>query len=130
MSDDLIRRQDAIDALHTRFRDGFEEDKWWNSTHVLAALEGVPSAQPKPQWIPCSERFPELDQQVLVYAIGKEDGFIGDSVIALSKRFIFRLFSSSDGVEEWRSPWQYFSSNYEITHWMPLPNAPKGAERC
>ena len=44
---DLIDRQEAIDALHTWFRDGFEEDKWWNSTHVLAALEGVPSAHPE-----------------------------------------------------------------------------------
>ena len=44
---DLIDRQAAIDALHTWFRDGFDEDKWWNSTHVLAAIEGLPSAQPE-----------------------------------------------------------------------------------
>ena len=52
---DLISRQAAIDALHTRFRDGFDGDKWWNSTHVLAAIEGLPPAQPEPQeghWIP------------------------------------------------------------------------------
>ena len=45
--DDLISRQAAIDALHTWFRDGFDEDRWWNSTHVLAAIEGLPSAQPE-----------------------------------------------------------------------------------
>jgi len=44
---DLISRQAAIDALHTWFRDGFDEDRWWNSTHVLAAIEGLPSAQPE-----------------------------------------------------------------------------------
>lgn len=44
--DDLISRQDAIDALHTYFEDGFEQDRWWNSTHVLKAIRGVPSAQP------------------------------------------------------------------------------------
>ena len=44
---DLIERQAAIDALHTRFRDGFDGDKWWNSTHVLAAIEGLPSAEPE-----------------------------------------------------------------------------------
>ena len=44
---DLISRADAIDALHTWFRDGFDEDRWWNSTHVLAAIEGLPSAQPE-----------------------------------------------------------------------------------
>ena len=44
---DYISRQAAIDALHTRFMDGFDEDKWWNSTHVLAAIEGLPPAQPE-----------------------------------------------------------------------------------
>ena len=44
---ELICRQAAIDALHTWFRDGFDEDRWWNSTHVLAAIEGLPSAQPE-----------------------------------------------------------------------------------
>lgn len=52
MTDDrLISFNAAIDALHTWFRDGFYEDKWWNSTHVLAAIEGLPSAQP-PKEIP------------------------------------------------------------------------------
>ena len=48
----LISRQAAIDALHTWFRDGFDADKWWNSTHVLAAIEGIPPAEPKTgKWI-------------------------------------------------------------------------------
>lgn len=45
--DDTISRQDVIEALHTRFRDGFDGDKWWNSTHVLAAIEGLPSVEPE-----------------------------------------------------------------------------------
>jgi len=52
---DTISRQAAIDALHTWFRDGFDEDRWWNSTHVLAAIEGLPSAQPEQRWIPCGK---------------------------------------------------------------------------
>ena len=50
---DLISRQAAIDALHTRFKDGFNEDKWWNSTHVLAAIEGLPPAQPERTCVNC-----------------------------------------------------------------------------
>ena len=52
---DLISRQAAIDALHTWFRDGFDEDKWWNSTHVLAAIEGLPSVQQERKWETCFE---------------------------------------------------------------------------
>ena len=53
--DDYISRRDAIDALHTWFRDGFDEDKWWNSTHVLAAIEGLPSSQQGYKWETCFE---------------------------------------------------------------------------
>ena len=44
--DKLISQQAAIDALHRYFADGFEEDRWWNSTHVIAALKELPSIQP------------------------------------------------------------------------------------
>jgi hypothetical protein len=40
----MVSRQAVIDALHTCFSDGFDGDKWWNSTHVLAAIEGLPPA--------------------------------------------------------------------------------------
>ena len=49
---DCISRQQAIEAFRTYFMDGFDEDKWWNSTHVLAAIEGLPPAEPKRgRWI-------------------------------------------------------------------------------
>lgn len=43
---DLVSRKAVIDELHSRFIDGFEEDRWWNSTHVLWAIKDVPSVQP------------------------------------------------------------------------------------
>ena len=61
--DDLISRQAAIDALHTWFKDGFDEDKWWNSTHVLAAIEGLPPAHP--EIIRCREcKFASGDSRI------------------------------------------------------------------
>lgn len=48
---DLISRQVAIDVLHEYFTDGFDSDKWWNSTHVIQALTNVPSAQKTGRWI-------------------------------------------------------------------------------
>ena len=53
--EDTISRRAVIDALHTWFRDGFDEDKWWNSTHVLAAIEGLPSSQQGYKWETCFE---------------------------------------------------------------------------
>jgi hypothetical protein len=60
--EDAISRQAAIDALHTWFKDGFDEDKWWNSTHVLAAIEGLPSAQPE-------QRYTEEELRVFQHGI-------------------------------------------------------------
>jgi hypothetical protein len=78
------------------------------------------------RWISVEDRLPPTDQNVLIYAIGKEDGFIGQSEIAISSRFIQKVFPSSPGHERWSSPWQYFLTDYEITHWMPLPEPPTG----
>lgn len=77
------------------------------------------------KWIPVTERLPEVGKQVLVYAVGKIDGFIGESVIAISERMIFKLLPWSDGEETWSPPWQYFLTDFKITHWMPLPESPK-----
>jgi hypothetical protein len=76
-------------------------------------------------WISVKDRLPELEQQVLVYAVGKIDGFIGDAVYALCERYVFRFFNDSPGYETWSIPWDYFHTDYEITHWMPLPESPK-----
>jgi hypothetical protein len=65
VTNDLISRQAAIDALHTWFKDGFDEDKWWNSTHVLAAIEGLPSAQPEP--------LTDKEQRIFLAAMGREE---------------------------------------------------------
>lgn len=79
-------------------------------------------------WISVKDKLPELNQWVLVYAVGKIDGFIGEHTIEICKRFIQHIFPSSPGHEIWSSPYQYFHTDYEITHWMPLPEPPKEEE--
>jgi len=46
---DYISRKAVLDALHRYFADGFDSDKWWNSTYVLDAVNRVPSATPQPK---------------------------------------------------------------------------------
>lgn len=76
-----------------------------------------------PKWISVEERLPDFHEEVLIYAIGKEDGF--SPVVAISEIYVFRLLPFSNGTIEWRDPWDFFSKNYEVTHWMPLPNPPE-----
>ena len=70
MTDDLISRQAAIEAL------GERPMVWVGSDYELGArnqydadvlaLETVPSAQPEQRWIPCSERLPDDDRTKVV----------------------------------------------------------------
>lgn len=48
-SEDCISRKAVIDALHSYFAEGFNEDRWWNSTYVLYAINKVPSIAPQPK---------------------------------------------------------------------------------
>lgn len=102
---------------------------------VLRIVDEAPSVDVEPanmmleadrmRWISVKDRLPELDQDVLVYAKGKEDGFLDCTHIVISQRYTFHIFEWDKGVEEWQAPWPYFNRNYEVTHWMPLPELPK-----
>lgn len=90
------------------------------------AIEELQRTQmPSTKWIPVTERLPERNTRVLVHGVGNADGFWGDQVTAIAERFLFKFFPSSEGEETWSSPWQYFHTDYKITHWMPLPQPPE-----
>ena len=71
------------------------------------------SAQPSGDgWIPVSERLPQTEHYVWSL-------LEGDAVAEMEKRFY-------DG-----KTWRYMDgseSDLRVTHWMPLPAAPKGDE--
>lgn len=83
---------------------------------ALAYIQQLEAAQPK--WISVKDRLPEDNLNVLVYAIGNNK----NSVIAMTG-YTHNMYGYN--IEGWRSPWQYFFYEYKITHWMPLPEAPK-----
>lgn len=113
---DLISRQAAIDALDTGLW-GVE----WDKALATAILKDLPSAQPEPRWIPCSERLPEEDGLYLVTsrekATAEEFGFDLDDVEVRKMRF------NEDG---WRIPkhipeWINGVVHTTVLAWMPLP---------
>ena len=78
--------------------------------------------QNAPKWLSVKDRLPNVDEKVIVFAIGKYDGFIGDTVYAMS------MILDRPSGKRWAVPWQYFDVDYEITHWMRLPEPPKEEE--
>lgn len=77
------------------------------------------------EWISVKDRLPEHDQNVLIFAEGKSDYNFGDTVIEISHIGNQKFFHDSPDNWCWIAPWQYFTTNYEITHWMPLPQPPE-----
>lgn len=45
--EDAVSRLEIIRNLHKYFKEGFEQDKWWNSGHVIHAIMDAPSVTPK-----------------------------------------------------------------------------------
>ena len=73
----------------------------------------------KPQWIPVTERLPEVDKNVLVFACGNE------ITIGRMKRQTengYHVFIICHGIA------RELARPGRITHWMPLPEPPKDGE--
>lgn len=88
----------------------------------LEALEAELAAlREKQRWIPVTERLPEDDVAVLVSCISPfrtKDG---------AQRRVQRVDFLKYGLD---GGWQMTNRNYEITHWMPLPEPPKEEREC
>lgn len=101
LATDCISRQAAIDAADSIIN----RDTSGNNDVVKAMtawkehIKGLPSAQPEPQWIPCSERLP--------------------------KPFEFCLWTTTDGRVVYHHCDGMFS---KYTAWMPLPEPYKGEQ--
>lgn len=80
------------------------------------------------EWIPCSERLPEEDVEVLIsyrYKEGEGDTSHTDIDITTYGQMYFGGNKVGDH-KHWRAPFEYFESNYEVVAWMPLPECYRG----
>ena len=151
--DDLISRQQAIDAIVKWFYDVFGIKESDGTATIFKRLRELPSAQPpasecwrcnckkmdtvygldgtvytqdkdkqgwtgqipfaQPQWIPCSEKLPDEDEDVLVCS---EDG---DIDIAC---WMPEQWTDNPHIEWWSGEYRVYA-----VAWMPLPK-PYGGE--
>ena len=120
MENDLISRQAAISHVDDvpYIKDHPNVGLLWK-----AWIERLPSAQPEQRWIPCSERLPEEDTEVLISYRYKEGEGDTDHVNIDITSYGTVCFGGREihTLKEWRQPFDYFHANYEVIAWMPLP---------
>lgn len=77
-----------------------------------------------PRWINVKDALPELDETVLVCAKAKYNRDF--RVCATTKLVEHEIFGMPTKL--WKSIHDVMSGEYEITHWMPLPELPEEDE--
>lgn len=122
---DPIDRQAAIDEI-TEYGSG--DIIYMSVGELRGRIEHLPSAQPEPQWIPCSERLPEeKDAGIILKKLGKNKR--SDYVIATVDVKGERMTVTActyDGVWYWNM--KYAFPEYEIVAWMPIPEPYRGGD--
>ena len=115
--DDLISRQAAIDEFKKELTVGESKGNYVTLCSAVSyegakqILESLPSAQPQPEqrWIPCSEKMPRGEVEVIVSCHDNS----GDTPFNYSSCG----FTTTDG-EYWIVDNEI---NYHVIAWMPLP---------
>ena len=81
-------------------------------------------------WIPVQDKLPEDDVDVLIAYADIDDENYTD--ICITTYGYAYLGGNKLDFKEWRSPFEYFRSNYKVIAWRPLPEPyrPEQPETC
>ena len=107
--DDSISRQAAIDKLRNNivYMQAFGADR------AVTLIEELPSAQPEPHWIPCSERLP------------RDEDYDETFTVTIQCEHVDGWDDYVTGYADWTPHGWDIQSNYlgqiKVTAWMPLP---------
>ena len=115
MSDDLIKREDALQALVDSDVRGHEYRQ------LEEAIKDIPSADRPQEWIPCSERLPSKNGD---YLVTLENGVVKILGYSTTQRTTYPkgFYHIKDGFS-WRQ------MQNPVVAWMPLPKPWKGASK-
>lgn len=111
--DELISRQDAIEAFADVFNGTENTIMELTFNECKSVIESLPSAQPEQRWIPCSERLPIIKNN------------IGTRVLITTSWGLVK--EAHYCVDHW----EVDGISYKLTSataWMPLPEPWKGED--
>ena len=92
-------------------------DRHWNN--CLDAVADIIKKHMNDGWIPVQDKLPEDDVDVLIAYADIDDENYTD--ICITTYGYAYLGGNKLDFKEWRSPFEYFRSNYKVIAWQPLP---------
>lgn len=122
--------------IFEKIRERLITDKRIGRTSLEAFCEILKDAEAEYNngWIPCSERLPEEHDSIFVKhkdtekwdnaMFGKISDVVNVVVFDGKEKSVVTHAHTKDGV--WECDLLRFNKSYTITHWQPLPRAPKG----
>lgn len=102
------------------------------------AADAIEAIRDRQRWIPVTERLPENTFPVNVvwvnhapasyYAICKDKPFVATGIYHRDTWYWWSATTEDYLNEYGRCEWDQVDGAIEITHWMPLPEPPKGED--
>lgn len=118
---EYIEREAAIKAIYDSDPNGIRRALWFKVEQIEEALRAAPAVS-VPQWISVKDRLPDVAGMYIVTACDEwcshGEGIWYDTVVVVAEY--------SGGCWNWNDNGTDYDINDLVTHWMPLPEPPKG----
>ena len=102
-------------ALSIRHTTGYKAGQ----IRIAERIEEIIRKHMNDGWIPVEDRLPEDDVDVLVtYADIDDEEYADITITTYGNAY---LGGNKLDFKEWRSPFEYFKSNYKVMAWQYLP---------
>ena len=128
---ELEKILEEIDETIERYGENpYIDEKVTDLCYGMNIAKGIIRKHMNDGWIPVQDKLPEDDVDVLITYADIDDENYTD--ICITTYGYAYLGGNKLDFKEWRSPFEYFKTNYKVIAWRPLPEPyrPEQPETC